>query len=57
MKRLTNKEISEILGVPVRTPVRGEKRDLMAMARENAQLSLDEKFRLLSLIPRRQLAQ
>ncbi|MDU1505410.1 MAG: excinuclease ABC subunit UvrC [Limosilactobacillus vaginalis] len=46
---LPNKEISEILGVPVRTPVRGEKRDLMAMARENAQLSLDEKFRLLEL--------
>src|SRR5699024_2191472 len=41
-KGLPNKEISEILGVPVRTPVRGEKRDLLAMAHENAQLSLDE---------------
>lgn len=48
-KGLPNKEISEILGVPVRTPQRGEKADLMAMARENAQLSLNEKFRLLEL--------
>lgn len=48
-KGLPNKEISEILGVPVRTPVRGEKRDLLAMAYENAQLSLDEKFRLLEM--------
>ncbi|MCC4373762.1 excinuclease ABC subunit C [Limosilactobacillus reuteri] len=48
-KGLPNKEISEILGVPVRTPVRGEKRDLLAMAHENAQLSLDEKFRLLEM--------
>ncbi len=46
---LPNKEISEILGVPVRTPQRGEKADLMAMAKENAQLSLDEKFRLLEM--------
>lgn len=48
-KGLTNKEISEILGVPVRTPKRGEKRDLMAMAAENARLVLDEKFRLLEM--------
>lgn len=48
-KGLPNKEISEILGVPVRTPVRGEKRDLLAMVHENAQLSLDEKFRLLEM--------
>ncbi len=46
---LPNKEISEILGVPVRTPQRGEKADLMSMAEENAQLSLSEKFRLLEL--------
>lgn len=46
---LPNKEISEVLGVPVRTPQRGEKADLMAMAKENAQLSLDEKFRLLEM--------
>lgn len=48
-KGLPNKEISEILGVPVRTPKRGEKRDLMAMAAENARLVLDEKFRLLEM--------
>lgn len=48
-KGLTNKEISEILGVPVRTPKRGEKRDLMAMAAENARLVLNEKFRLLEM--------
>lgn len=46
---LPNKEISEILGVPVRTPQRGKKADLMSMAEENAQLSLSEKFRLLEL--------
>ena len=48
-KGLPNKEISEILGVPVRTPVRGEKSDILSMAHENAQLSLDEKFRLLEM--------
>lgn len=46
---LPNKEISEILGVPVRTPERGEKRDLLEMAHENAELSLNEKFRLLEM--------
>ena len=46
---LPNQEISDILGVPVRTPQRGEKRDLLKMAGENARLSLDEKFRLLEL--------
>lgn len=48
-KGLPNQEISEILGVPVRTPERGEKRDLMNMAQENARLTLDEKFRLLEM--------
>ena len=46
---LPNHEISEILGVPVRTPQRGEKHDLMHMAYENAQLQLNEKFRLLEM--------
>ncbi|MEE6668777.1 excinuclease ABC subunit UvrC [Pediococcus acidilactici] len=46
---LDNQIISEILGVPVRTPKRGEKRDLMNLARENAQITLEEKFRLLEL--------
>ena len=46
---LPNQEISEILGISVRTPERGEKRDLMEMAAENARLTLDEKFRLLEM--------
>ena len=46
---LPNQEISEILGIPVRTPERGEKRDLMEMAAENARLTLDEKFHLLEM--------
>lgn len=46
---LPNKEVSEILGIPVRTPERGEKCDLLAMAAENARLTLDEKFRLLEM--------
>lgn len=48
-KGLPNQEISEILGVLVRTPQRGEKRDLMHMAYENAQLQLNDKFRLLEM--------
>lgn len=46
---LPTKEISEILGIPVRTPQRGKNRDLMEMALENAKISLDEKFRLLEM--------
>ncbi|WP_137597932.1 excinuclease ABC subunit UvrC [Paucilactobacillus kaifaensis] len=46
---LPAQEISEILGIPVRTPQRGEKRDLLAMAEKNARLVLEEKFRLLEL--------
>lgn len=48
-KGLPNKDIESILGVPVRTPQRGSKRDLMNMAGENARLVLDEKFRLLEM--------
>lgn len=48
-KGLPNKDIESILGVPVRTPQRGDKRDLMKMAGENARLVLDEKFRLLEM--------
>lgn len=48
-KGMPNKEIEDILGVPVRTPQRGEKADLMKMAKENAQISLSEKFRLLEM--------
>ena len=38
---------------PVRTPVRGEKRDLLEMAQKNAKLVLEEKFRLLELDERK----
>lgn len=38
---------------PVRTPVRGEKRNLLEMAGKNAQLVLEEKFRLLELDERK----
>ncbi|NVY95727.1 excinuclease ABC subunit UvrC [Lactobacillus sp. DCY120] len=41
--------LAEILQIPVRTPQRGQKRDLLKMAGDNAQLALEEKFRLLEL--------
>lgn len=41
--------LSEILNVPVRTPQRGQKYDLLKMAKKNARLVLEEKFRLLEL--------
>lgn len=46
---LPNKEISEILQLPVRTPERGQKADLMKMAKENAMLALHDKFRLMEM--------
>ena len=41
--------LEQILHVPVRTPQRGQKRDLLQMAQENAKLVLLEKFRLMEL--------
>lgn len=41
--------ISEVLNVPVRTPQRGEKRDLLDLAEKNAKIVLDEKFRLMEI--------
>lgn len=41
--------LSNVLGVPFRTPQRGEKRALLDMAGKNARLVLEEKFRLLEL--------
>lgn len=41
--------LSDILQVPIRTPQRGEKKALMAMAQKNSRLVLEEKFRLLEL--------
>ncbi|QNQ82378.1 excinuclease ABC subunit UvrC [Lactobacillus sp. PV037] len=46
---LDNEALSEVLKVPVRTPQRGQKASLLKMAKDNAQLKLDEKFRLLEL--------
>lgn len=45
--------LSEILGIPVKTPQRGQKRDLLEMAQKNARLVLEEKFRLLELDERK----
>ncbi|MBM7618085.1 excinuclease ABC subunit C [Weissella uvarum] len=41
--------ISDVLGVTVRTPKRGEKKALMDLAEKNAKIELDEKFRLLQM--------
>ena len=49
-----DKEIlSDILNTPVKTPKRGTKRELLEMAQKNAQLLLEEKFRLLELDDRK----
>lgn len=45
--------LSEILGIPVKTPQRGQKRDLLEMAQKNAKLVLEEKFCLLELDERK----
>lgn len=45
--------LSEILGIPVKIPQRGQKRDLLEMAQKNARLVLEEKFRLLELDERK----
>lgn len=45
--------LSEILGIPVKTPQRGQKLDLLEMAQKNARLVLEEKFRLLELDERK----
>lgn len=41
--------LSDLLGIPVRTPVRGQKQSLLEMAQKNSRLVLEEKFRLLEL--------
>lgn len=50
---IEKKVLNEILGVSVKTPERGQKRDLLEMAHKNAQLVLEEKFRLLELDDRK----
>ena len=54
-KGLENGTLGEILQVPVHTPSRGQKVALLDMAKENAQLVLEEKFRLLELDNRKTL--
>lgn len=49
-----DKEIlADILQTPVRTPKRGTKKELLNLASKNAQLILEEKFRLLELDDRK----
>ncbi len=49
-----DKEIlADILQTPVRTPKRGTKKELLNLASKNAQLILEEKFRLLDLADRK----
>ena len=50
---IDKKVLNEILGVSVKTPKRGQKRDLLEMAHKNAQLVLEEKLRLLELDDRK----
>lgn len=50
---IDKKVLNEILGVSVKTPKRGQKRDLLEMAHKNARLVLEEKFRLLELDDRK----
>lgn len=46
---LDTANLSAVLGVPVRTPQRGEKRQLLELAEKNAKIELDEKFRLMEM--------
>lgn len=46
---LDNELISEVLGISVLTPKRGDKRKMLDMAHRNAELAHSEKFRLMEL--------
>lgn len=46
---MNNEVLADVIGVPVRTPQRGEKRALMELAEKNSRITLEEKFRLLEL--------
>lgn len=46
---IDNDDLSEVLHVAVRTPQRGQKKSLLDMAKDNAKLKLNDKFRLLEL--------
>lgn len=52
-KGIDTKALSAVLGVPVRIPVRGEKRELLDLAAKNARIVLEEKFRLMQLNERK----
>lgn len=52
-KEMEHDILAQIIGIPVRTPQRGQKRDLLEMAQKNARLVLEEKFRLLELDDRK----
>lgn len=45
--------LTDILQVPVKTPKRGQKKELLDLATKNARLVLEEKFRLLELDDRK----
>lgn len=51
--KLDKEILSEILGIPIKTPKRGPKKELLELATKNAQLILEEKFRLLELDDRK----
>jgi excinuclease ABC subunit C len=48
-KGVDKEMIADVLHVPVRTPQRGEKRDMLNLAEKNAKIVLDEKFRLMEM--------
>ncbi|KRN10521.1 excinuclease ABC subunit UvrC [Liquorilactobacillus mali] len=52
-KGVSHDVLGEILQVPVKTPVRGTKKNLMELGQKNARLVLEEKFRLLELDDRK----
>lgn len=52
-KDLDPDTLAEAIGIPVRVPQRGQKASLLKMAKENAKLKLDDKFRLLELTDRK----
>lgn len=45
---VNNELLEEYLKVPVRVPIKGEKKQLVEMANENAKIALNEKFELIS---------
>lgn len=48
-KGVDQEAIAQVLGIPVRTPQRGEKKQLMLLAEKNARIALEEKFHLMEM--------